>query len=177
MVRRPYPPGIHGKSRRRKFSEYAQQLLEKQKLKFAYGLSERQLENYFEKVMKRKGDKEELFIKELESRLDNVVHKLGFATSKRKARQVVSHGHILINNRKTNIPAYQVRKGDEIKLKESSKKLNHFAELTSLLKNHEIPGWLSFDKDKLVAKVKSEPQTEEFEKVGDISMIIEYYSR
>jgi small subunit ribosomal protein S4 len=177
MVRRPYAPGIHGKSLRRRVSEFGQQLAEKQKIRFSYGLSEKQLENYFKKIVEQKGNKEDLFVKELESRLDNVVYRLGLAPSRKQARQIVTHGHIFVNNRKTNIPSCQVRKGDEIKLKPNSQKLSQFAELKDVLKNQEVPKWLSFDKEKLTAKVKTEPTIDDIEKVGDISMIIEYYSR
>ena len=110
MTRRNYPPGIHGPKGRKGLSEYGIQLREKQKLKYIYGISETQLRNYFEEVAKKE-DKTKALLDFLEHRLDNVVYRLGFAKSRRMARQIVNHGHILVNKRKVNIPSYQVRKG------------------------------------------------------------------
>lgn len=106
-----------------------------------------------------------------------MVYRLGFANSRKQARQIVSHGHILVNGRKTNIPSYSVKKDDEIKLKKKCLKLPFFAEISSILKNKEIVSWLNLDTDKLTAKVVAEPSIDDVEKVGDTSMIIEYYSR
>jgi len=178
MVRRPYIPGIHGKKRRRQLSEYGQQLTEKQKVRYTYGISEKQLKNYFSEIAKQKGNKEELLLMKLESRLDNVVFRLGFASSSRKlARQLVNHGHILINNRKIDIPSYQVKKGDVIQIRSGSKKIAHFKDVSTFIKKHEAPSWLALDKQKIEGKVVSSPVIEEIGKVGEVSMIIEYYSR
>lgn len=178
MIRKPYLPGFHGKSRRkRRPSEYGRQLAEKQKLRQTYGISERQFKNYFEAIAKRKGNKEELLISKLESRLDNVVFRLGWANSRGLARQLVSHGHILVNGRKVDIPSYQVREGDVIQIKEGSKKLALFLNLKAFLKKHESPAWLSLDKKKIEGKMISQPKLEDVGKIGELSMIIEYYSR
>jgi small subunit ribosomal protein S4 len=177
MIKRPYPPGVHGKSLRRRVSEYGQQLAEKQKVRYTYGISEQQFKRYVKEIVGQKGNKEELLAQKLESRLDNVVFRLGWAGSRRLARQIVNHGHILVNGRKVNIPSYQVKKGDLIQMKERSKKLALFQNLKTILKKHELPSWLSLDKQKLEGKVKGQPKLEDMGKVGELSMIIEYYSR
>ncbi len=177
MTRRPYPPGVHGKSFRRRMSEYGQQLAEKQKVRYAYGVSEHQFKKYFKEIVKQKGDKEELFIRKLEARLDNVVFRFGWAKSRRLARQIVNHGHISVNQRKINIPSYQVKKGDVIKIKEKSKKLALFKNMEISLKKYETSEWLSLDKKKIEGKIKDEPKIDNLSEFGEISMIIEYYSR
>ncbi len=176
MVRRPYAPGVHGKARRR-FSEYAQQLLEKQKVKRVYGISERQFSNYFKEVLTQKGNKEELLVQKIERRLDNVIFRLGWANSRRMARQIVNHGHVLVNGRKLDIPSYQVKEKDVIKLKEVSQKLNLFHDLKTKLKKHEAPGWLTLDKQKIEAVIKDCPKIDNFDNVGELNRIIEFYSR
>ncbi len=177
MVRRPYAPGVHGKSRRRRLSEFGQQLAEKQKVRYAYGVSEKQFKKYFKEIATQKGNKEELLAQRLEKRLDNVVFRLGWAKSRPLARQLVNHGHILVNDRKLNIPSYQVKKGDVIKLKEKTKKSLLFKDIKTILKKREVPQWLSLNKEKLEGRVKDEPGLDDFDKIGELSMIIEYYSR
>jgi len=177
MIRRPYPPGQHGKAFRRRASEYGQQLAEKQKVRHTYGVSEKQFKNYFKEIAGRKGNKEDLFAQKLESRLDNVVFRLGWANSRSLARQMVSHGHILVNGRKVNIPSCQVRKGDKIKIKESSKKKTLFKDLKTILKKYEVPKWLLADKQKFEGEVKAQPNLDDMGKIAELSMVIEYYSR
>lgn len=177
MIRRPYNPGVHGKSFRGRLSEYGEQLAEKQKVRYAYGISEKQFKNYFKEIVKRKGNKEEMLVQKLERRLDNVVFRLGWACSRRLARQIVSHGHILVNGRKVNIPSYLVKEGDIIKLKEKSRKSPLFQDLKTVLKKYQTPKWLSLDMGKMEAKVKGQPKLEDLDKIGEISKIIEYYSR
>lgn len=177
MIRKPYVPGVHGKSYRRRISEYGQQLAEKQKVRHTYGISEQQFKRYFKEIVRQKGNKEELLARKLENRLDNVVFRLGWARSRRLARQIVNHGHILVNGRKVDIPSYQVKKGAVIKLKERSRKLTLFKDLKAFLKKQEIPQWLSLDREKLEGKVKTQPKVEDMGKVGELNMIIEYYSR
>ncbi len=176
MVRRPYAPGVHGKARRR-FSEFAQQLSEKQKVKRAYGISERQFSNYFKEVLSQRGNKEELLVQKLERRLDNVIYRLGWASSRRTARQIVNHGHILVKGRKLDIPSYQVKEKDIITIKASSQKLGIFQDLKNRLKKYEAPAWLSLDKQKLEATVKGSPTVDNFDNVGELNRIIEFYSR
>ncbi len=178
MIRKPYIPGLHGKSRRRKgISEYGQQLIEKQKVRHVYGISERQFKNYFKEIVDQKGNKEELLVNKLESRLDNVIFRLSWAQSRALARQLVNHGHIVVNQRKVDIPSYQVKKGDVIQIKEKSKKIAPFRDLKLTLKKYEAPAWLSLDKQKLVGKIIGQPKIADIGKIGEIGMIIEYYSR
>ncbi len=177
MIRRPYAPGIHGKSFRRRASEYGLQLTEKQKVRNAYGVSESQFKRYFKEIAGQKGNKEELFAQKLENRLDNVVFKLGWAVSRSLARQIVSHGHIQVNGRKVNIASYQVKKDDVIGIKESSKSKNLFKDLKTTIKKHEAPKWLDLDKQKLTGKVTGQPSLEDMGKIGELSMIIEFYSK
>ncbi len=177
MIRRPYSPGVHGKSFKKRASEYGLQLTEKQKIRNTYGISERQFKGYFKEISIQRGDKKELFAQKIESRLDNVVFRLGWACSRSLARQLVSHGHILVNGRKVNISSYQIKKEDIIQIKEGSKNNAIFKDLKTLLKKYELPKWLSLDKEKLEAKVISKPSLEDMSKIGELSMIIEYYSR
>ncbi len=177
MIRKPYPPGVHGKTRRRRISEYGLQLIEKQKIRHAYGVSEKQFKGYFKNIIGQRGNKEDLLAQKLEKRLDNIVFRLGWAKSRKLARQIVNHGHILVNNRKVDIPSYQVKKEDIIKIKEKSKKTTLFSDLKTILKKYEVPKWLSLDKQKLEGGMKREPQLDDLDKIGEINMIIEYYSR
>jgi len=177
MIRKPYIPGLHGRARRKGISEYGQQLIEKQKVRRVYGISEKQFKNYFKEIVGQKGNKEELLVNKLESRLDNVVFRLGWAQSRALARQLVNHGHILVNQRKVDIPSYQVKKGALIQIKEKSKKLAPFYDLKTTLKKYEVLTWLSLDKQKLIGKIIDQPKVADIGKVGEIGMIIEYYSR
>jgi len=177
MVRRAYIPGDHGKARPRRLSEYGLQLKEKQKVRYTYGISESHLKRYFKEIIKLKGNKEELLVQKMEKRLDNIIFRLGWTASRRLARQVVSHGHILINNKKVDIPSYQVRDKDVIKIKEKSKKSLLFKDLKTILKKKEISEWLSLDREKLEGKLSRQPKLSDFGKIGEINMIIEYYSR
>lgn len=177
MIKRPYAPGVHGKNRRGRLSEYGRQLLEKQKIRYTYGLSEEQFKNYFKEIAHQKGNKEELFIQKLEKRLDNVVYRLGWAKSRSLARQIVNHGHILVNGKKTDIPSYRVAKGEVIKFKEKTTKSPLVKDLAESLKKHKVPQWLSLNVGKLEAEIKDEPKFEDFNKVGELNMVIEYYSR
>ncbi len=177
MIRRPFIPGIHGKARRRQSSEYGQQLAEKQKVRYAYGVSEKQIKNYFLEADKQKGNKGEHLIIKLEKRLDNVIFRLGWASSRRLARQIVGHGHILVNNKKVDIPSYRVKKNDVFQIKESSREKGQFENIKASIKKHEAPGWLSLDKEKIEGKVINEPKPDEAGQVGELGMIIEYYSR
>ncbi|OGZ35390.1 MAG: 30S ribosomal protein S4 [Candidatus Portnoybacteria bacterium RIFCSPLOWO2_01_FULL_43_11] len=178
MIRKPYRPGLHGKSRRRRrLSEYGQQLIEKQKVRLLYGVSEKQFKNYVKAIAPKKGDKGELLLTNLETRLDNVIFRLGWAKSRALARQIVNHGHILVNQRKLDIPSYQVKKGDQIQIKEKIKKSPIFKDLKTILNKYEAPSWLGLDKEKPEGQVLALPKTEDVGKVGEMGMIIEFYSR
>lgn len=180
MVRRPYPPGIKRRKRRGvPLSEYGTELREKQRLKNLYQLRERQFEKYVEKALSQRGKVEDatiLLLKELESRLDNVVFRLGFASSRTQAQQLVSHGHFLVDKKTVNIPSFQIKKGDVISLKESSAKKVIFQNLKNVLKKQKVPSWLELDIDKLSGKVIGEPSLEGASPV-EIPTIFEYYSR
>ncbi|XOB42514.1 MAG: 30S ribosomal protein S4 [Candidatus Nealsonbacteria bacterium] len=180
MVRRPYPPGQKGKRRKSRPSEYAKELREKQKLKNWYNLSEKQFKNYVKKLLTKKGKMEDaplLLIKNLESRLDNIVFRLGFTLSRRKARTIVSHGFFKVNGKAINIPSCQLKKGDVLSVKEQKLKKNIIKEFKQLMKKHETPSWLKLNKDKLEAEIIGEPTLEEVAPPVDILSIFEFYSR
>ena len=181
MLRRPYPPGKK-KRRRGNISEYNRELREKQKLRNWYNLSETQFNKYVKVVLKKRGsstvqDAPTLLIQKLEKRFDNVIFRMGFADSRPQARQLVSHGHFLINNKKVDIPSYQVKQGDKISISESARKKSNFQNLPVLLKKKQIASWLSVDTKKLEGEVKSLPTLEEVAPPVEISMIFEFYSR
>jgi len=175
MVRRPYKPGMHGKKRQRAISEYGQQLMEKQRIRFTYGLKEAQMENVFKRALKKKGSLSEAIVALLERRLDNVVFRLGFAPSRIMARQFVSHGHILVNGRKVNVPSFLVKGGDAVSIKPSSAKSLIFKDLSNTIKKYQAPDWLMLDTDKVEGKVKSAPLNVEMP--FDINLMVEYYSK
>ncbi len=177
MVKKNYPPGAHGQSFRRRISEYAIQLREKQKLRKIYGLSERQFRKYYTQASRAKDLTSELFIKLLETRLDNVVYRLGFASSRRQARGFVNHGHFLVNGKSVNIPSYQLKVGDTIACKQKILKSSNFAALKNKLKGHKPFSWLTLDLKKMEGKVKNLPSKEELETGINLSMITEFYSR
>lgn len=174
-IRRPLRPGLHGKARRRPPSEFAQQLREKQKIKFSYGIRERQLEQVFSKAEKNTGMTGEMIINYLERRLDNVVFRLGLAPSRSVARQLVGHGHIWLNSRRVTIPSLVVRAGDAVAIRPQSRDYQVFRDLASRLKNYEPPIWLQLDKEKLEGKVVSLPK--DFEILFDVNLVVDYYSK
>ena len=186
MLKRPYPPGQR-RRRRINLSEYNKGLREKQKLKNWYNLRETQFRNYVKEVLKKrarpskktavKKDTPTLLIQKLERRFDNVVFRMGFADSRPHARQLISHGHFLINKKKVNIPSFQVKEGDKISIAKKSQKGNVFKDLPVLLKKKQIPSWLLVDVKKLEGEVKSLPTLEEVAPPVEISMIFEFYSR
>ena len=180
MVKRPYPPGQKRKRKKGAPSEYGKELREKQKLKNWYHLRERQFKNYVKEVLEKKGkieNADEVLIKNLESRLDNVVLRLGFTTSRAQARQLVSHGYFLVNGKPTNIPSRRLKKGDVVSLKPQKEKKNIFKNLKNLLKKNKPPKWLQLDVEKLEGKVIGEPSLEEVAPPVEIPVIFEFYSR
>lgn len=180
MVRKPYPPGQKRKRRARTLSEYGKELKEKQKLKNWYNLKEKQFRKYVKEVLEARGrieDTELLLTKILESRLDNVVFRLGFAVSRTAARQMISHRHFLVNSRPVNIPSYLVKKGDKIKISPKSSKKTIFRNISTVLKKHKTPSWLELNAEKLEGRVINEPSFEEAGLPAEISSIFEYYSR
>lgn len=180
MIRKPYPPGPKAKKRVRALSEYGKELKEKQKLKNWYNLEERQLRKYVKEILKARGkvvDAETALIKILESRLDNVVFRLGFAPSRTAARQMVSHRHFMINNKLINIPGYLVKKDDKISINPGSAKKTIFQKLPTLLKKHNPPSWLKLDTKNLEGKVTVSPNLEEAASPAELSSIFAFYSK
>lgn len=176
--RKPYPPGIHGKSFRRGASEYGLQLREKQKVKFLYGLGERQFRNYVASAgHQNKVATGEALVVFLETRLDNIIFKLGFAPTRRAARQMATHGHILVNDKRVNIPSYRAGIGDEIKIRPESAQKGMFTNLPSALKKYNPPEWLILNKENFSGKILSAPPTQELIKAYNLSSIVEFYSR
>ena len=175
LARRPYAPGIHGTSRRKKISEYGIQLQEKQKVRFMYGLNEKQFRRTFEKASKMKGIAGENFLKLLESRLDNLVYRMGLSTSRRGARQIVNHGHIEVNGNKVDIPSYICKPGDVIAVRENSKE--HKAILNTIELNIKTPAFVEFDNKKLTGKFVRLPERNELNAEINESLIVEFYNR
>ncbi len=175
LARRPYAPGIHGNSRRKKISEYGIQMQEKQKVRFMYGLNEKQFHKLFERAAKMQGVAGENLLKLLESRLDNVVYRLGLAKTRRGARQVVNHGHITVNGKKVDIPSYQVKVGDVVAVKETS--LDHKAIKEAVETTLNRPAYVEFDANKLSGKLLRLPDRSELNQEINESLIVEFYNR
>jgi small subunit ribosomal protein S4 len=175
LARRPYAPGAHGADRRKKLSEYGIQLQEKQKVRLMYGLTEKQFRKVFERASKMKGVAGENLLKLLESRLDNIVYRMGLAKTRRAARQVVNHGHILVNGKKVNIPSYQVKPGDTISVKENS--LDHGAIKEALEATLNRPAYVEFDNKKMSGTYLRLPDRSELNQDINESLIVEYYNR
>ena len=174
--RRPHPPGQHGQGRV-KTSEYGIQLREKQKAKRYYGILERQFRGYFEMAQKRKGKTGENLLAILESRLDNTVYRLGFAMSRAEARQLVLHGHFLVNGRKVNIPSFLVRPGMIISIKEKSRGLDKIRSVVEANSFRQPPRWLEYDANSMVAKVIAVPTREDIDLPIEEQLIVELYSK
>lgn len=181
--RKPYPPGVHGRQgvggrRRRNVSEYGSQLKEKQKVKFLYGLRERQFKNLVQEAVSAKSSETGRRIVELlEIRLDNAIYRLGFASSRNAARQMVGHGHIRVNGRAVNIPSYRLKVGQAITIRPQSLSKGNLRDLDLRLKKYEPPAWLGLDKDKKEASVLRLPQPEEVDVGANLNSVIEFYSR
>jgi len=176
VVRRSYAPGQHG-AQRKKLSEYGVQLREKQKAKRFYGILESQFRKYFEMASRKKGITGELLLQILESRLDNVVYRLGFATTRAEARQLVRHGHFEVNGKRVNIPSYLVKVNDTISVKEKSKKLERFKEILDVTGAKIVPNWLEVDQENLTGKVVALPSREDIDLQVQEHLIVELYSK
>ncbi len=177
---RGYPPGDHGRLaqfRRRRTSDYSRQLREKQKVRRIYGVLERQFRRYFREAERRQGLTGENLLIVLESRLDNVIYRLGFADSRAQARQLVQHGHFLVNGRRTNIPSYLVRPQDKLGVREGSRKRVYFKDRANLLDEGSVPHWLSLDQNAMEARVLQLPTREDIAASLNEQLIVEYYSR
>ena len=175
LARRPYGPGQHGQGRKGKPSNYSIQLTEKQKVRFMYDLTEKQFKKTFEKSSKMKGVHGENFLKLLESRLDNLVYRIGFASTRRGARQLVNHGHITVNGKKVDIPSYSVKAGDVISIKETSKA--HPAIKASLEAKLNRVEFVNYDENKMEATYVRLPERNELNMDINESLIVEFYSR
>lgn len=179
VSRRPYAPGQHGKrgQYRRKTSDYGLQLREKQKARRIYGLLEAQFRRYFADAERQSGVTGTNLLRMLESRLDNVVYRLGIGASRNQARQMVLHGHVEVNGRKVNIPSYQVRPGDVVAVRDRSRRRPEFRELPQVLEGRAVPDWLELDAARLTARVRSAPTREAIDIPLREELIVEYYSR
>jgi len=178
---RDTPPGQHGRSfgagRRGRASDYALQLREKQKVRRIYGILERQFRHYFQAALRQPGLTGSNLLAMLESRLDNVVFRLGFAESRPQARQLVTHGHFVVNGRRTDIPSYLVRPGDRIEVREGSRKRSYFKQLSDVLGDRMAPEWLERDSSKLTATMLRRPERTDIDYEVNEQLVVEYYSR
>lgn len=185
MVKRPVPPGPKGKRRKGSISEYGKELKEKQKLKLWYGLREKQFKRYAKEILQKarrsqkqdSQDAAQLFVGRLESRLDNVVFRIGLVSSRSSARQLVNHGYFLVNNRPNDIPSTELSKGDEVKIKPTKLKKKVFQNLDQNMKKQRLPDWLQFNSQTGIAKLVGEPAVSAEELPAEISSIFEFYSR
>jgi small subunit ribosomal protein S4 len=174
--RRPYIPGQHGQ-RRSKTTEYARHLREKQKVRRIYGVLEKQFAIYFEKADKAKGVTGDNLLRLLERRLDNVVHRIGFAVTRRAGRQLVRHNHVLVNGKRVNVPSYQVKPGDEITVRERSRKIEAVKGALELQKNRGWDSWLEVEPDNFKGIYRQDPGAEDLQLQVEPQLIVEYYSR
>jgi small subunit ribosomal protein S4 len=174
---RNFAPGQHGKDRKAKIVGYGLQLREKQKAKRIYFTNEGQFRNYYEKASRTKGVTGEVLLQQLERRLDNVVYRLGFATSRRQSRQIVRHGHIQVNGRKVDIPSYQVKAGDEISVREASKKVPVIAAALEYSSHQPTPNWLEIDRENMKGRVTAVPKREDVNLPVNEQLIVELYSK
>jgi small subunit ribosomal protein S4 len=182
VIKRNYPPGIRSKVRNKKISEYGKGLMEKQKIRNWYNLSEKQFSRYVKEVLTSKNKDGEvstgdLLIKRIESRLDNTVFRMGFASSHSEARQIVGHGHFNVNGKKVDIPSYHLKKGDEVEVRDRSKNKKQFQELKNKIKSLNPPVWISLDKSNLKGKIIEFPTLEEANIPIETSLIFEFYSK
>ncbi len=161
---------------RRNISDYGRQLLEKQKVRFAYGITEKQFQKYIKLSMKEL-DKVLALYRQLEMRLDNTAYSLGLAPTRRAARQMVSHGHLMVNGRKVTVPSYTVKKGDKISIREGSRTKTVFTAISDYLSKHTTPKWLTFNHKKMEGEVKAEPEYEPDVSLFDFKAVFEFYSR
>jgi len=179
VERRAYAPGQHGQStgRRRKGSEYAKQLREKQKVKRIYGLSERQFRNIFDRVLKEPGVTGEALLVALETRLDNLVYRMGFATSRRQARQLVRHRHVLVNGRTLDIPSYRVRLGEEVRIADGSREMVQVRAALEQFGRTQPVSWIQVDTDKVLGRVTERPRRDAIPIAAQEQLIVELYSK
>ena len=174
--RRPYPPGQHGRIRIKE-TEYLLQMQEKQKARFAYGVLERQFRRYYEEANRRQGKTGDNLLQILESRLDNVVYRAGLARTRRMARQLVNHGHFLVNGKKVDIPSFRVKPGDVVAVRSRSKKIGRIVENTAYAEGREVPEWLNSNLRDMAVEVRSLPERSQMDVPVQEQLIVEYYSK
>ena len=177
VTRKGYPPGVHGRSRRQKISEYGLQLREKQKTRRIYGVLEKQFKRYFKEADRRKGVTGETLLQILESRLDNIIFRMGLARSRSEARQLIRHGHFAVNTRKVDIPSYLIRPGDVISVRDKSRSSSYFKEVAQWGGAQGVGDWLEVDREQLTGKVIRLPLREEMDVPISEHLIVELYSR
>ena len=177
VERRAYAPGQHGQARRRKQSNYGEQLREKQKVKRIYGIAERQFRGYYYKALRLKGVTGENLLVLLERRLDNIVYRFGFASDHAEARQLVRHGHFSVNGKRVNIPSYLVRSGDTVEVREKSKKVKRIEESMGAIDRRGVPQWIDLEKDGFKGVIKQMPAREDVTLPIREQLIIELYSK
>lgn len=175
--RRPYAPGQHGQRRAGKYSDYRTQLREKQKVKRIYGVLEKQFRGYYYRADRQKGITGVNLLMSLESRLDNIVYRMGFASSRTQARQLVRHGHFLVNDRKVNIPSYQVKAGDVVKVHAESQKVHQIVDAMETVLRRGIPNWVDVNKSDFSGTLKSLPNREDLTMPIQEQLIVELYSK
>ena len=177
LSKKNYPPGQHGNARKRKTSEYGIQLREKQKAKYTYGVLEKQFRNLFEKASRSKGITGEVLLQLLESRLDNVVFRLGIAPTRAAARQLVSHRHITVDGKVVNIPSYLIKAGDVIEIKESAKSMQRYKDILDVTAGRLVPEWIDADVENFKGTIKNLPTREMIDVPVDEMLIVELYSK
>ncbi len=177
IEKRNFPPGQHGKDRKAKIVGYGLQLREKQKAKRIYFAQEGQFRNYFEKAARTKGVTGYMLLQQLERRLDNVVFRMGFASSRRQARQLVRHGHVAVNGRKVNIPSYEVSQGEEITIRENSRKLPVLEIAKEFASHQAVPAWMEIDRDNYKGRILNLPKREDIQLPVNEQLIVELYSK
>lgn len=178
LERRPYPPGQHGaRGGRRKKSDYAVALDEKQKLRFQYGIMEKQFRRYFAEAQRRRGVTGDTMVQLLESRLDNVCYRLGLGNTRRAARQFVGHGHVSVNGRKVNIPSYQVKPGDVVEVLDNEKSRQLARRMIDLTQARDVMDWLTFDEDAFKGTMDRFPEPGEIDTMVNVQLVVELYSR
>ena len=177
LERRNYGPGVHGPKSRRKVTDYALGLLEKQKLRYYYGLMERQFRNVYERALKRRGVTGETMLQILEMRLDNVVYHLGFANTRPAARQMVTHGHLKVNGRKVNVPSCALKVNDVVEVKDSNVSRQMAAKNLEMAASRAVPDWLSLNKEAFKGAVVRIPTRDEIQPIANEQAVVEFYSR
>lgn len=177
LERKNYGPGVHGPKSRRKHTDYALGLIEKQKLRYYYGLMERQFRSVYERALKKRGVTGETMLQILETRLDNIVYSLGFASTRPAARQMVSHGHLKVNGRKVSIPSYALKVNDVIEVHVSNVSRQLAAKNAELSTNRPVPEWLALNKEALRGTLVRIPSRDEIQPIGNEQAVVEFYSR